>query len=100
LFGISIYEFLVIVLVAVLVIPARHWGDVAKFVASIVKFVRNLIWKISDMSEVIKDKIDREVPIDKLIKSTTDDVIGAFSDVMPKKRKTGKKITVDSPPTR
>jgi Sec-independent protein translocase protein TatA len=78
-FGISWIEFLVILLVAVLVIPARHWGDIAKFLAKCVKFIRDLIWKITDATESIKDKIDAEVPIDKLIKTTTDDMLGAFS---------------------
>ena len=86
-FGISGAEFLVILLIAVLVIPVRHWGDVAKFLAKCVKFIRNLIWKISDASEKIKDQIDLEKPIDDLIKNTTNDVWASFSDALPKKKK-------------
>jgi Sec-independent protein translocase protein TatA len=84
-FGISIYEFLLILLVAVLVIPARHWPDIAKFLAQCVKFIRNLIWKITDATENIKERIDRELPIDKIVRQTTDDMLGNFS--VPLKRK-------------
>ena len=68
-FGISWAEFLVILLVAVLVIPARLWPDVAKFLARAVKFIRAVIWKITDASEKIKEQIERESPIDDLIKT-------------------------------
>ncbi len=90
-FGISIWEFLVILVVAVLVIPARHWGDVAKFLARCVKFIRNLIWKISDATENIRDQIDREMPIDRVIRQTTDDMLGAFSKPVKRKSKRGHK---------
>lgn len=91
-FGISWGEFLIILLVAVLVIPAKHWPDVARFVAKCIKFIRDLIWKISDASEQIKDQIDLEKPIDDLIRTTTDDVLSSFSSVIPKKT-----ITVHAP---
>ncbi|MFQ6777901.1 MAG: hypothetical protein ACLRFI_01220 [Alphaproteobacteria bacterium] len=87
-FGISWAEFFVIVLVAILVVPTKYWPDVARFLAKLVKFVRNIIWKITDASEQIKDKIDLEKPIDDLIKTTTDDVLADFSEPIKKvKRK-------------
>ncbi|MDR1337602.1 MAG: hypothetical protein LBJ73_01060 [Rickettsiales bacterium] len=86
-FGISWAELLVVLLVAVLVIPVKHWPDVARFVARCVKFVRDLIWKISDATENIKEQIDLEKPIDDLIKHTTEDVLANFSDALPKKAK-------------
>ena len=79
-FGISPAELLIIILVAMLVIPARHWGDVIKFLAKCVKFIRDLIWKINDTSERIREQIDLEKPIDDLIKNTTDDVLDGFSE--------------------
>ena len=78
-FGISIAEFLVIIVVAVLVVPARYWPDVARFLARAVKFIRGIIWKITDASEKIKSQIDLEKPIDDLIKTTTDDILADFS---------------------
>ena len=78
-FGISWPEFFVIVLVAVLVIPSRQWPDVARALATVVRFIRNLIWKITDASEKIKTQIDLERPIDELIKTTTDDILADFS---------------------
>ncbi len=89
-FGISWYEFFVIVLVAIFVIPARYWPDVAKFLARIVKFIRNLIWKITDASEQIQEQIDLQKPIDDLIHTTTDDILSDFS-VKATKRKRAKK---------
>lgn len=87
-FGISWAEFLIVLLVAVIVIPARMWPDVARFLARAIKFVRGVIWKITDASEKIKEQIDLEKPIDDLIKTTTDDILADFSVV----RKTPKKV--------
>ena len=78
-FGISWAELFVILLVAVLVIPARMWPDVASFLARLVKFVRSIIWRVTDASEKIKEQIEREAPIDDLIKTTTDDILSEFS---------------------
>ena len=86
-FGISWAEFFVIVLVGVLVIPARCWPDVSRFLARLVNFVRQMIWKITDASENIKQQIELEEPIDKIIQSTTQDVLDTFSDALPKKKR-------------
>ncbi|MDR2412679.1 MAG: twin-arginine translocase TatA/TatE family subunit [Rickettsiales bacterium] len=90
-FGISIWEFLVIVLVALLVIPASQWPDVAKFLARCVKFIRNLVWKITDATEQIKERVERELPIDQIVKKTTDDMRAAFSTPLKKRGKKDKK---------
>lgn len=86
-FGISWAEFLVILLVAILVVPVRYWPDVARAVARFVKFIRAIVWKITDASEQIKDQIDLERPIDDIINSTSYEVLDAFSVKTPKKRK-------------
>lgn len=80
-FGIGWAEFFVIILVAILVIPAEQWPTVARFIAKCVKVVRDLIWKISDASEQIKEQIELEKPINDLIKNTTDDMISNFSSI-------------------
>ena len=91
-FGISWSEFFVIIVVAVLVIPSRLWPDVARFLARLINVVRQIIWKITDASENIKQQIDLEKPIDDLIHNTTNDVLDGFSTVIPtKKKKTVKK---------
>lgn len=89
-FGISWAEFSIIMLVAVLVIPARLWPDVARFLAQVVKFVRGVVWKITDASEKIKEQIDLEQPIDELIKTTTDDILAEISVKKPKTQKAAK----------
>lgn len=83
-FGISWAELFVILLVAVIVIPARMWPDVMRFLARAVKFVRNIIWRITDASEQIKNQIDLQKPIDELIQTTTDDVLADFSTPLRK----------------
>lgn len=75
-FGISWTEFLVILLVAICVVPAKYWPDIARLFARIVKYIRNLIWKITDFSEEIQQRIDLEKPIDDLIQNATNDVFG------------------------
>lgn len=86
-FGISWSEFLVILLVGVLVIPARMWPDVARFLAKTVTFIRKLVWKITDASEQIKEQIDLEKPIDDLIKTTTADMLDGISEPLKKIKK-------------
>ena len=89
-FGISWAEFFIIILVAVLVIPSRMWPDVARFLARVVKAVRQIIWRITDASENIKQQIDLEKPIDDLVRSTTDDMLNEFSSVLSVKKKNKK----------
>jgi len=79
-FGVGWAELFVILLVAILVIPPRHWPDVARFLAQCVKVIRNIIWKVSDAGEQIKEQVARELPLDEIVKKTTDDVISAFSE--------------------
>lgn len=95
-FGISWSEFFMILLVGVLVVPARYWPDVAKFLARLVKFFRELIWKITDASENIKNQIELEKPLDDLIKTTTDEMLDTFSEIKitrktAKQKKSGRK---------
>ena len=90
-FGISWAEFFVIILVGVVVIPARMWPDVARFLARTVNFVRGIIWKITDASENIKQQIELEKPIDDLIQTTTNDVLGTISTAIKKTKKTNRK---------
>ena len=85
-FGISWAELFVILLVAVIVIPARMWPDVMRFLARVIKFIRNIMWRITDASEQIKNQIDLEQPIDELIHTTTNDVLAEFSTPLRKKR--------------
>ena len=89
-FGISWAEFLVILLVAILVVPARYWPDVARGLARVVKFVRGIIWKITDASEKIKEQIELEQPINDIMQSTTKEVLDAFSVKKTKKTKRAK----------
>ena len=91
-FGISTAEFFVILLVAVLVVPVRLWPDVARFLARAVNLVRRALWKITDVSENIKQQIELEKPIDDLIQNTTNDMLDSFSDVIPKKQKKPKTV--------
>ena len=78
-FGISWAEFLVIFLVAVAVIPSRMWPDVARFLARAIRFVRNIIWRVTDASEKLKEQIELERPIDEMIKTTTDEILDGIS---------------------
>lgn len=80
-FGISWAEFLLVLLVGVLVIPSRCWPDVARFLAQLIKFVRGLIWKITDATENIRNQIELEKPIDDLIKTTTNEMLDSFSEI-------------------
>ena len=86
--GISWTEFLVILLVAVCIVPAKYWPDVAKFLAHAFKYIRNIVWKITDFSENLQQRIDLEKPIDDLIENATKDV---FGESIKKTKKRGRK---------
>jgi len=88
-FGISWAEFIVILLVAILVVPTRYWPDVARALARIVKFIRGIIWKITDASEKIKNQIELEKPIDDIVNMTTREMMETISV----KRKTRRRRT-------
>jgi len=88
-FGISWTEFLVILLVAICVVPAKYWPDVARFFARVVKYIRNLIWKITDFSESVQQRLDLEKPIDDLIQNATDDI---FGEKIKKKKNSVKRV--------
>lgn len=87
-FGISWAEFLVILLVAILVIPTRYWPDVARVLARIVKYIRAIIWRLTDASEKIKEQIELEKPIDDIVRRTSQEVMDTFSVKKPKTKKT------------
>ncbi len=89
-FGISWTEFLVILLVAICVIPAKNWPDVARFFARIFKYIREIIWKVSDFSEEMQKRIELEKPIDDLILKSADDVFTKKKQIKKKGKKTTK----------
>ena len=86
-FGISWTEFLVILLVAICVVPAKHWPDVARYLARIFKYIRELVWKLSDYSEQIQHRLDIEKPIDDLIQNATKDVFNKETKKAKKRKK-------------
>ena len=90
-FGISWTEFLVILLVAICVVPAKYWPDVMRFFARVFKYIRNIVWKVSDFSENLQQRIDLEKPIDDLLENATNDMFGERVKTTVKKKKTRKK---------
>ena len=90
-FGISWTEFLIILLVAVCVVPAKYWPDVMKFLARIFKYIRNIIWKITDFSEDLQQRIELEKPIDDLLENATKDIFEKPKKNKPTKKQTRKK---------
>ena len=90
-FGISWTEFLVILLVAICVVPAKYWPDVMKFFARVFKYVRNIVWKVTDFSENLQQRIDLEKPIDDLLENATNDIFGEPIKKTSKKKRTRKK---------
>ncbi len=90
-FGISWTEFLVILLVAICVVPAKYWPDVAKFLARVFKYIRNIIWKVTDFSENLQQRIDLEKPIDDLLENATKDMFCEKPKKIVRKKRIRKK---------
>ncbi len=90
-FGISWTEFLVILLVAICVVPAKYWPDVMRFFARVFKYIRNIVWKVSEFSENLQERIDLEKPIDDLLENATNDMFGEPIKKTAKKKRTRKK---------
>lgn len=89
--GISWTEFLVIILVAICVVPVKNWPDIAKFFGRVFRWIRQIVWRITDMSEQIQQRIELEKPIDDLLESATKDVFGDTEIVKKKIKKTSKR---------
>ena len=84
-FGISWTEFLVIILVAICVVPAKYWPDIVKFFARVFKYIRNIVWKITDFSEDLQQRIELEKPIDDLLENATKDIFDKPKTVKKKR---------------
>lgn len=88
-FGISWTEFLVILLVAICVVPAKYWPEVARFFARVFKYIRNLVWKITDFTESVQQRIELEKPIDDLLENAAQNVFEPTrTKKTPKKKQT------------
>jgi Sec-independent protein translocase protein TatA len=90
-FGISWTEFLVILLVAVCVVPVKNWPDVARFFAKVFKYIRNIVWKLSDFSEQVQHRLDLEKPIDDLINDAGKEIFERKTKSKPVKKSVKKK---------
>jgi Sec-independent protein translocase protein TatA len=87
--GISGAEFFVVLVVAVAVVPADRWADVARFMGRAVRRAREIIGRIQDGVDNLENEISKDLPIDNLSRQTMSDMIETFS--RPAKTKIGKK---------
>jgi Sec-independent protein translocase protein TatA len=88
-FGISGAEFIVILMIAIAVIPAKQWPAVARFFGRAIRYMRDVAGKIQDGIDSMEDEIAKDLPIDNLSQKTMDDMIETFST--PAKPRTRKK---------
>jgi Sec-independent protein translocase protein TatA len=88
-FNISGMEFLVIVVVAIAVVPAKNWPDVARAFGKLVGYIRRVSGKIQDGINELESELSKDLPVDGLSQKTMDDMIETFST--PAKSRTGKK---------
>jgi Sec-independent protein translocase protein TatA len=77
--GISGTEFLVILIVAIAVVPANRWPEVARWFGKLVRYVRNAVGKIQDGIDDLENEIAKDAPIDNLTRKTMDDMIETFA---------------------
>lgn len=85
--GISWTEFLVIVLVAICVVPAKNWPYVARFFGRVFRWIRQIVWRITDVSEQIQQRIDLEKPIDDLLENATNEMFESIKNKPQKIKK-------------
>lgn len=78
-FGISASEFLLILIVAVLVIPARHWPAVFRGAAQAWRWLRGVVWNIRNKFDEISEEVSKYDPTDALSKQTMDDMMATFA---------------------
>jgi len=77
--GIGGAEFFVILIVAVAVVPAKDWPDVARAAGRFVRWMRRAVWKIQDAVAELEEGVARDLPVDSLTQKTMDDMIATFS---------------------
>jgi Sec-independent protein translocase protein TatA len=91
-FGISGFEFLVILIVAIAVVPAERWPAVAGFIGKVIRSVRRMFDKVQDGVNNLENEISKDLPIDNLSQKTMDDMIATFAaPIKPKGKKKSKK---------
>ncbi len=73
------------------------WPDVIRFLARLVNFIRQIMWRITDASEQIKQTIDMEKPIDDLLRTTTEDIMADFATPIKRGRKSNVKTRKKTP---
>ena len=72
-----------ILIVAILVIPADDWPRVLRAVLKFVRGIRRIIWQIEDKIDEIENQVMKDLPVDELRKM---DVTKEFAIPAPKKR--------------
>ena len=70
--------------------PVKNWPDVARFFARVFKYIREIIWKVSDFSQEIQQRIELEKPIDDLINGATDEFFNTSTVKKSKIKKANK----------
>ncbi|MDR2269036.1 MAG: hypothetical protein LBD94_02520 [Rickettsiales bacterium] len=86
-FGISGAEFLIVLIIAIAVVPAKNWPDVARMVGKFVRYVKNIIGKLQDGIDNFENEVAKDLPLDNLSQKTMDDMIETFSTPVKKRRK-------------
>ncbi len=96
-FGISSVELLIILVVAMIVIPAKNWPDVFKFFAKLIRMIRGFVYQIQDKVSEWETEIDKHNPIDDLTKNTFNDMMDTFAEPVKKPAKSLKIIKTKKP---
>ncbi|MDR0319478.1 MAG: hypothetical protein LBH81_01930 [Rickettsiales bacterium] len=86
-FGISIGEFLLIGIVALMVIPARDWPKVFRAAARAFRWIRETVWSVRDKMDEIAEEVSKYDPSEALSKKTMDDMMATFAEPVKRKNK-------------
>ena len=84
--GISGIEFLVIIVIAIAVIPARDWPVAARAIGKFARWIRHAVGKIQDGIDDMENEIAKDFPVDNLSQKTMDDMIATFATPIPKRK--------------
>jgi Sec-independent protein translocase protein TatA len=87
--GISGAEFLVILIVAMAIVPAKHWPAAARMLARALRWGRNAIARLQDGIDNLENEMAKQAPVDSLSQRTMDDLTETFSSPLKSRTRAG-----------
>ncbi len=89
-FGIGFSELFFIIILAIVILPAKSWPDVFRYMGKLYRKVSDLFGEIKSKISEAETELNKHDVIDDISKNTFDDVMNNFSEPVKTRKKAGK----------